>query len=552
MMVYLSLQLVLAGSFFLALKLLRSGPPRLCMWAAILAMAAWLLPLPLYQPSMDLRNAPQPITTTLQVLAGGSELPNAESATPASSSTQSLSAATTTGFSWRALALALLVGIAILKWCFQRVRHSNWLHHLTECSTHLGNEPVGSKTVPVYLMPGYGAMTTGILRPKIWVGRDHHHTAEWHPLLLHEKQHIQHNDSALTTLIHVLSCLFWWNPVVLYFARQARFYLELSCDQACIRTVDKHTYQRALAQTLYRKLLNPIPCAELVTAVQGPINTNISRLKSLDRSFHMNRKHSLGIALLTIVSSIAIAFPKPAPIVSPAIMPTGKQAPAASNEEIPRVGQAGVEPPIFGNRVAPQYPKQAEAIGLQGYVILEAVLTKKGTVEQIVVLRGLGKGKFGFEQAASDALKQWEFKPGKVAGVPSDVRMTVKIDFVLGKSHKKMPVSSWFSPELDEDMEASASRPHMIASKHYLAGDHSKRNLTIPVTVDITADGQVQSFQPDSETMNQLLYPDLVREQLATIVEQSTFIPAKLNKQALATTLTVNLAIELGSPSSEK
>ena len=103
-------------------------------------------------------------------------------------------------------------------------------------------------------------------------------------------------------------------------------------------------------------------------------------------------------------------------------------------QEVARVGEIGVEPPVFTKRAMPDYPKAAARIKLQGYVILEAILRKDGNIDDIKVLRGLGKGKFGFEEAAVDALKKWEFLPGKVNNKTADVRMTLKVNFVLKKS----------------------------------------------------------------------------------------------------------------------
>ena len=102
-----------------------------------------------------------------------------------------------------------------------------------------------------------------------------------------------------------------------------------------------------------------------------------------------------------------------------------------TKKEIYRVGQAGVEPPVFSKRVQPVFPKEAVKVKLQGYVILEALFKTDGTVQDITVIRGLGKGKFGFEEAATEALKSWEFMPGKANGLSADVWMTVKIDFIL-------------------------------------------------------------------------------------------------------------------------
>ena len=94
-------------------------------------------------------------------------------------------------------------------------------------------------------------------------------------------------------------------------------------------------------------------------------------------------------------------------------------------------GEDGLVPPKFTKRFSPKYPDEAVKIKLQGYVILEAILRKDGEIDRIQVVRGLSEGKFGFEREAINALKRWEFLPGKLHGEPVDVRMTIKIDFIL-------------------------------------------------------------------------------------------------------------------------
>lgn len=129
---------------------------------------------------------------------------------------------------------------------------------------------------------------------------------------------------------------------------------------------------------------------------------------------------------------------EPDPPPEPELLPTDDWEigipdgpPEPQGDTIARVGQVGVEAPVFTRKVPPSYPAKAIKIKLQGYVILEAILRKDGTVDEIKVLRGLGKGKFGFEDEAIKALKRWEFLPGKVNSKNADVRMTLKIDFVL-------------------------------------------------------------------------------------------------------------------------
>ena len=129
---------------------------------------------------------------------------------------------------------------------------------------------------------------------------------------------------------------------------------------------------------------------------------------------------------------------EPDPPPEPEVLPTDDWEigipdgpPQQNTDSIARVGQVGVEPPVFTRKVSPKYPDRAVKIKLQGYVILEAILRKDGSVDDIKVLRGLGRGKFGFEEEAISVLKRWEFLPGKVNNNPADVRMTLKIDFVL-------------------------------------------------------------------------------------------------------------------------
>lgn len=94
-------------------------------------------------------------------------------------------------------------------------------------------------------------------------------------------------------------------------------------------------------------------------------------------------------------------------------------------------GTPGVREPVFTRRVQPMYPPQGAAMRLQGYVILQAILRRDGTVDAIEVLRGLGKGKFGFEREAISSLRKWRFIPGSYNGQPADVRMNLRVDFVL-------------------------------------------------------------------------------------------------------------------------
>lgn len=105
--------------------------------------------------------------------------------------------------------------------------------------------------------------------------------------------------------------------------------------------------------------------------------------------------------------------------------------PPVVKKKVAHLGDVGLEPPVILTRSKPAYPKKALEMRLQGYVVLRAVLRKTGEIDDIVVLRGLGRGKFGFEKAAKECLAKWKFIPGTVDGKPIDVRMNLRIDFII-------------------------------------------------------------------------------------------------------------------------
>jgi periplasmic protein TonB len=77
--------------------------------------------------------------------------------------------------------------------------------------------------------------------------------------------------------------------------------------------------------------------------------------------------------------------------------------------------------------VAPRYPEIAARAGVQGTVIIEAVISVDGTVRDARVL----KSQALLDQAALDAVKQWRYAPTRLNGVAVPVIVTVTVQFRL-------------------------------------------------------------------------------------------------------------------------
>jgi len=69
-------------------------------------------------------------------------------------------------------------------------------------------------------------------------------------------------------------------------------------------------------------------------------------------------------------------------------------------------------------QVAPQYPRRAAERGLEGYVTLEFVVTRQGTVRDPVVIESSSSI---FDRAAKDAVMRFRYRPRVIDGEPVEV-----------------------------------------------------------------------------------------------------------------------------------
>ena len=88
-----------------------------------------------------------------------------------------------------------------------------------------------------------------------------------------------------------------------------------------------------------------------------------------------------------------------------------------------------VSAPRLIKEVRPRYTAEALRKVIQGTVVLEVVVTGDGCASQIRVVRSLDRG--GLDEEAVAAIAQWRFEPGRLAGAPVDVLVTVMVDFSI-------------------------------------------------------------------------------------------------------------------------
>jgi len=148
--------------------------------------------------------------------------------------------------------------------------------------------------------------------------------------------------------------------------------------------------------------------------------------------------------------------------------------PAASRAQEP-VRQAGtdVPPPKRTKFVSPVYPPAAQAAGQRGIVILEIVVGVAGQVVSVNVVRSVPP----FDEAATAAVRQWEYEVTRVDGKPVPVRLTVPITFAL-----RLPPMTRASGVPELRLGAAPALP---------PEPWSRRDATVIAEVTLDAEGQV-------------------------------------------------------------
>jgi len=73
------------------------------------------------------------------------------------------------------------------------------------------------------------------------------------------------------------------------------------------------------------------------------------------------------------------------------------------------------------------YPPIAQAARVQGFVIIEATIDVNGRVQDAKILRSIPL----LDASALDAVRQWQYTPTLLNGMPVPIIITVTVNFKL-------------------------------------------------------------------------------------------------------------------------
>src|SRR6202171_1927966 len=106
----------------------------------------------------------------------------------------------------------------------------------------------------------------------------------------------------------------------------------------------------------------------------------------------------------------------------------------SANTAIPKVAtpqrvrvSTGVATGLLIKRVTANYPQLAKQARIQGTVVLQAEISKDGTIQNLQLISGHPM----LAPAAIEAVRQWRYKPYLLNGEPVAVETTVQVNFSL-------------------------------------------------------------------------------------------------------------------------
>ena len=87
------------------------------------------------------------------------------------------------------------------------------------------------------------------------------------------------------------------------------------------------------------------------------------------------------------------------------------------------------DPPVAITPIRPVYPEIAQEAGIEGVVVVQAFIDKKGRVKETLILKGVPNT--GLDEAAMEAIRNTRFRPAKQRERSVGVWISIPVNFRL-------------------------------------------------------------------------------------------------------------------------
>jgi TonB family protein len=262
--------------------------------------------------------------------------------------------------------------------------------------------------------------------------------AEAQQVLRHELAHVQQGHIYDRLLLELLRAALWFNPFVHLCGRALALTHEYLADAAALLPEQatpalSTSYTHLLARQVASRLGFSVPLAHSFSHSQ-----TLRRIAMIQKTNPVRRwKQWLALPLLGVLL-VAVACEKAAPPAAPAVSAASPNAVAPpppppmvyeTVEQMPELpGGGGAEAIVNNIQQHLAYPDVPAASRKDGNMFVSFIVTEKGEVQAVKVLKSLGPE---YDAAAEAAIQKLPtFVPGRKGGKAVAVSYTVPIRFV--------------------------------------------------------------------------------------------------------------------------
>ena len=251
--------------------------------------------------------------------------------------------------------------------------------------------------------------------------------AEMQSVIAHEFAHMRRNDFLKNIFYELLSLPASYHPALWFTRARVTESREIICDRMATDLAGRSQYSRCLLR-LASMIVDSAP-ARAGQAV-GIFDTN-----TLERRLTMlaeNRPEIRGMhRFAAIAGCLVLGAATCASALALHMQVNGSDAAGHGPTQHPaliNVSPKEMEQNVV-TKVVPKYPVDAKKAHIEGKVVLDVVIGKDGSVQNLKVASGPKE----LRQSALDAVKQWKYKPFLLNGQPIEVATKVTITYTLKK-----------------------------------------------------------------------------------------------------------------------
>ena len=275
----------------------------------------------------------------------------------------------------------------------------------------------------------FGPVTLGISRRLVLLPAsmlDGIPAGDLHAVIAHEFAHIRRNDFLKNLLYGLLALPVSYHPLLRLTRDRLMESREMVCDEMAAAISGRDVYAHSLLR-LASLLIDGVPIR--IPHAIGIFDANtlerrLMRLTERRNEIRGVRRVTLAAACILLgIATCSWGLALRMHVDATAAESNSEAAKGAGPRTVP--GHEMVQYVL--NEVPPKYPEDAKKARIQGTVVLNAVISKDGSVEKLVVVSGPKE----LQQSSLDAVRQWSYKPYLLNGQPVEIKTTVKVTYRL-------------------------------------------------------------------------------------------------------------------------